>query len=117
MNSRTFNGLPVPNPAPDGISPQTFIFDAAIEARSLLLSYRFTSSLRMPISWAAAQTAYEWCNAGRHGLTSDPQDLVFLAAVITEILALDPATREHLRAHGFTVPTCGSCRRGKRGLA
>ncbi len=116
MSSRTFNGLPVPNPAPDGICPQTFIFDATIEARALLLSYRFMSNLRMPISWAAEQTAYEWCNARRHGLTSDPQDLVFLAAAITEILALDPVTREHLRAHGFTVPACGWCR-GKRGLA
>ncbi len=117
MTSRTFRGLPMPNPALDGIGPLECVFGAAIEARSLLLGYAEISSLWLPLAWAAEQTAREWCNAGRHGLTSDPQDVVFLAATITEVLALDPVTREHLRAHGFTVPTCGSCRRGKRGLA
>ena len=116
MTSRTFRGLPVPNPAPDGIGPLEHVFDAAIQARSSLLAYAEISSLRLPLAWAAEQTAYEWCNARRHALTSDPQDLVFVTGAITEILALDPATREHLRAHGLTVPACGWCR-GKRGLA
>ena len=116
MTSRTFRGLPVPDPAPDGIGPLEHVFDAAIEARSLLLAYPGISSLRLPLAWAAEQTAYGWCNAGRHNLTTDVQDLTFLTGAIVEILALDPVTREHLRAHRLAVPACGWCR-GKRGLA
>ncbi len=116
MTSRTFRGLPVPNPAPDGIGPLEHVFDAAIEARSLLLAYGDVSNLGMPISWAAEETARDWCNSGRHGLTTDVQDFIFLTGAITEILALDPVTREHLRAHRLAVPTCGWCR-GKRGRA
>lgn len=113
MTLETFQGLPVPNPTADGICPKTFIFDAVIEARARLLSYTFMSSLRMPLTWTAEKTAYEWCNAGRHGLTSDPRDLTYLTGAITEILAIDPVTREHLRVHGFAVPACGSCCGGK----
>jgi hypothetical protein len=111
MKTRTFMGLPIPNPAVDGMA-KPYVYDAAVQARAYLLTHRNPGSdLRLPISYAANHVAREWCLAGRHGLVVEPEDVGYLTGSVTEILSLDPATHEFLRSHGFTVPSCVRCRR------
>lgn len=111
MKTQTFMGLPIPNPAGDGMA-KPHVYEAAVQARAYLLTRRDPGNdLRLPISYAANHVAWEWCLAGRHGLVADPHDVGYLTGSVTEILGLDPATHEFLRSHAFAVPSCATCRR------
>lgn len=105
-------GLPLPSPV-DVIckSYPWWVYDAASEARAVLVGRRDTATGNWPIASVAEDIAGRWCAAGKHRLTDDAQDRAWLAAVITEILALDPVTRVFLRSLGLPGPVCASCGR------
>lgn len=105
-------GLPLPNPRSAGdLQRLQWVFEAALEARSSLLQEKAVGGNHWPIAAAADQVAFRWCNARRHGLIpNDAQDQAWLASAITEILSLDPVTREFLRGFGMPAPGCAWCR-------
>lgn len=112
-------GLPMPNERMQHNLPkQAWVFKAAIEARSRLLQRSNTELFLYPISSITEEVAREWCAANRHGLLpDDANDLAWFTGAITEILALDPVTREFLRSASLPVPACGWCRRRTGGRA
>jgi hypothetical protein len=117
MKQHRHLGLPLPSPV-DVIchSYPWWVYDAVIDARTVLVGRRNTATYNWPIASVAEEIARRWCDAGKHGLTDDAQDRAWLAAVITEILALDPVTRAFLRSLDLPGPLCASCGRRPGGV-
>ena len=105
-------GLPLPNPV-DALSNSYpwWVYEAALEARTLLVGRRNSTMYYWPIASAAGEVAATWCAAGKRGLTEDENDRLWLSAAITEILAIDSVTRTYLRSLGLPGPLCASCGR------
>lgn len=97
---RTFAGLPRMHPT---ALPVPWLYEAALQARSLLAGDADLKTKDFPIAAAANIVATRLCRSKQHGLS--PRDTSRVAAMVTELLSFDASCHHTLRQHGFDVPS------------